>query len=92
MDESSHDADGLGEQDGLGRELPENNVEYSIFLIDDKVDGRKLLNQLESVRKAALELSQTLTSDYIWQRDDFNLQLRNEAGSVHSLTTSGLLS
>lgn len=69
-------------QDELGRELPENNVEYIIFVIDGKLDGRKLLNELESVRKSALQLSQSLTADYIWQRDEFNLELKNESGQI----------
>ncbi|OAQ93119.1 SGT1-like protein [Purpureocillium lilacinum] len=56
--------------------LPDNSVEYCMFLLEGQVDARRTLSNLESLRKSALELAQTLTADYIWQRDDFNLELK----------------
>lgn len=66
---------------GFERELPDNSVEYLLFIIEgDKSDSRNTLAQLEKLRKSALDLCQDLTKDYIWQRDEFNLQLKNEGG------------
>jgi hypothetical protein len=60
--------------------LPENCVEYCLLLIDPKLEAGKKLAQLETIRKSALQHCQSLTKDYIWQRDEFNLELRNEQG------------
>ena len=65
---------------GFDKELSENSVEYLLFVIDKQSDARALLAQLEALRKAALELCRSLTKDYIWQRDEFNLELKNERG------------
>ncbi|KAK0386943.1 hypothetical protein NLU13_5256 [Sarocladium strictum] len=63
--------------------LPENCVEYFLLVIDPQLEPRKKLSQLESIRQAALELAQTLTKDYIWQREEFNLELRTENGLTY---------
>jgi hypothetical protein len=60
--------------------FPENCVEYYLFLVDTQLETRKKLSQLESVRQSALKLSQDLTKDYIWQREEFNLELKTEGG------------
>lgn len=65
---------------GFERELSDNSVEYLVFVIDPKLDKRAILSQLETLRKKALELCRDLTKDYIWQRDEFNLELKNEGG------------
>ncbi|KAI0475120.1 SGT1-domain-containing protein [Xylariaceae sp. FL0804] len=69
--------------DGFPRNLPENCVEYVLFLIDDRLQPRSLLAELESVRKAAIELCNKITKDYIWQREPFQLQLRREKDLVY---------
>lgn len=65
---------------GFERELPDNSVKYLLFVIDEPSDARRTLSQLEVLRKSALELCRDLTKDYIWQRDEFNLELKNEGG------------
>lgn len=66
---------------GLDMKLAENCVEYSIFVLpEEEGSARKLLSLLETIRKAALELSTSLTKDFIWQRDGFNLVLENDNG------------
>ena len=65
------------------RRLPENCVEYMLFVIDNKVESRKLLSELELVRKAATQLCDRFTRDYIWQRDVFQLQVKNDKGLVY---------
>ncbi|KAK7428673.1 hypothetical protein QQZ08_004767 [Neonectria magnoliae] len=72
------------DSDGFERQLPDNCVEYLLFVLDPHQDNnRKQFSQIESTRKAALELAGTLTKDYIWQKDDFNLELKNEQGLVY---------
>ena len=65
------------------RRLPENCVEYMLFIVDSQVESRKLLSELEVVRKAATQLCNRFTRDYIWQRDVFQLQVKNEKGLVY---------
>jgi hypothetical protein len=60
--------------DGFPKRLPEDCVEYMLCIIDSSLTKRELLNQLEVVRKEALELTKKLLTDYIWQRDEFNLK------------------
>lgn len=68
---------------GLEREVPEGSVEYLLFLLGGpEADARATLSQLEALRKAALKLCSEVTGDdgYVWQRDEFNLELKNEEG------------
>lgn len=64
------------------RILPENCLEYTLFYIETEATARNILSGLESVRKAATQLSKQLTKDYIWQRDGFALEIKNEAGMI----------
>ncbi|KAG9250153.1 SGT1 domain-containing protein [Emericellopsis atlantica] len=68
---------------GFERELPEDTVQYLLFMIDDRADARSSLVKLEALRKEALSLCQDLATDYIWQRDQFNLELKNENGLIY---------
>lgn len=62
------------------RILPENCVEYVLFVLEQEPQPRKRLSSLEAVRKAAIQLSNQLTKDYIWQRDSFHLEVKCENG------------
>lgn len=66
---------------GFERILPENCVEYMLFIIDADAQPKKVLSGLEAVRKAAVQLSNQLTKDYIWQRDCFSLETKTEMGT-----------
>ncbi|KAF1351978.1 SGT1 protein-domain-containing protein [Delphinella strobiligena] len=70
---------------GFPKRLPEDCVEYSIFIIDQKLKAQEALlkNRLKEIQTAATELSKRLIEDYIWQRDTFNLEL------VHPHNLSG---
>lgn len=70
-------------QEGFPRQLPENCVEYILFVIDDQLEARRKLSALESVRKRAMQLAGSLTMDYIWQRDALNLEVKNDHGLVY---------
>ncbi|KAL6923785.1 hypothetical protein FSST1_001059 [Fusarium sambucinum] len=64
--------------------LPDNCVEYLLFFLDPQPDSRKQLSQIENIRKSAIDLASTLTKDYIWQKDEFNLALKNENGEYQT--------
>ncbi|KAI2627500.1 SGT1-domain-containing protein [Hypoxylon sp. NC1633] len=67
--------DGIGE---LPKRLPENYVEYLLFILDDKLEARSLLSELEAIRKTALQLCDTVVQEYIWQRDSFHLRIERD--------------
>ncbi|KAH9904592.1 SGT1 protein-domain-containing protein [Xylariomycetidae sp. FL2044] len=64
--------------DGFPRRLPDNCVEYMLFILDNQLDPRALLAELETIRRAATQLCNQLTKGYIWQRDSFRLQLERD--------------
>lgn len=66
----------------LGRTLPEACAEYFIFLLGSQDGAGNILGRLESIRKAALELSHCIAEDYVWYRDEFNLEVRIDEGKV----------
>lgn len=68
---------------GFERSLPENCVEYMLFIIDAKLQPQQVFSRLDTVRKAAVQLSSRLTSGYIWQRDAFNVEIATEKGAHH---------
>ncbi|KAJ2971967.1 hypothetical protein NUW58_g9285 [Xylaria curta] len=73
-------------QDGaepFPRTLPDNCVEYMLFILDDALEPRSLLTSLETVRKTAMQLCAATARDYIWQRDSFQLQIKREDGLVY---------
>lgn len=60
--------------------IAENCVEYYLFLINQHGDARLQLRELENLRVAATKLANRLTEDYIWQRDEFDLELKTGQG------------
>jgi hypothetical protein len=70
----------------LEHELSENSVEYFIFCINKAADSGSRLSRLEAVRREALQLCQSVAKDYIWQRDEFKLELKTEQGRVQCPT------
>lgn len=62
------------------RILPENCVEYILFVIEADPHPKKITSSLEAVRKAAVQLANQLTKDYIWQRDGFSLETKTDQG------------
>lgn len=72
-----------GSFNGFPKRLPDDCVEYSLYIIDSKLKSQKdLLSKLEDVRKESLNLLKDLTKDYIWQRDGFKLEMKNENGTI----------
>ncbi|KAG6105065.1 hypothetical protein E4U13_008071 [Claviceps humidiphila] len=69
------------EASGPGRGIiAENCMEYYLFIIDHQSDHVTLAKTLETLRKAAVELCQSLTNCYIWQRDEFSVELKISHG------------
>ncbi len=82
MDFPDDDFKGFGEAfEGFPKRLPEDCVEYSLFLIDSRLKSQKeLLAQLENVRKESARLVESLLKEYIWQREAFKLDLESSKG------------
>ncbi|KAI1105395.1 SGT1-domain-containing protein [Jackrogersella minutella] len=68
--------------DGFARSLPENCVVYSLFVIDNSQEQRSSIPVLETVRKEAVKLCDSITKGYIWQRDSFQLRIERDQGLV----------
>jgi hypothetical protein len=64
------------------RVLPENCVEYMLFVIEPDLQAKQIHSSLEAVRKAAVQLANQLTKDYIWQRDGFSLETKTDQGKA----------
>ncbi|KAJ4291527.1 hypothetical protein N0V88_006124 [Collariella sp. IMI 366227] len=63
--------------DGFRMRLPEDCVEYMLFVIGEKTDS---LPSLEAIRKAAEKKLDEIAKDYIWQRDPFKLETKIQKG------------
>jgi hypothetical protein len=74
--------DNVGEAGAaVAGQLPENTVEYMLFVIDSQqTEARKTRPRLENIRKAAVELAQSFTKEYIWQREGFEISFKSENG------------
>lgn len=72
------------------KSLSENYVQYMVFLIDTSLAPSQKLAKLNAMRQAIIQLADLLTKDYIWQRDDFRLELKNEKGEGFSLGSTPL--
>ncbi|OBT54394.1 hypothetical protein VE04_05871 [Pseudogymnoascus sp. 24MN13] len=84
MDGQKDDLKWFGEGfDGFPKRLPDDSVEYTLFIIDKSLAQKEVLARLELVRKEATKLTGALLKDYIWQRDDFNLKLEQSSGLMH---------
>lgn len=68
--------------EGFPKHLPDDCVEYSLFIIDTKLKSQKeLLGRLEAVRKESSKITDSLLNEYIWQRDGFKVEVKSEKGT-----------
>ncbi|KAK4216372.1 protein ecdysoneless [Rhypophila decipiens] len=76
---------------GFRMTLPENCVEYMLFVVEEGGQESRRLQNLEAVRKAAMQKAEELTKDYIWQREGFGLETKVENGQayLHGITDYG---
>jgi hypothetical protein len=83
MDTAAEPRPGDEDFDGFRMRLPEDCVEYMLFVIGDKTNSG--LPSLESVRKAADQKLEELAKDYIWQREPFRLETKIQKGMFSRL-------
>lgn len=96
MEARSDDLKWFGEGfDGFPKHLPEDCVEYFIFILDPKLEDFEVRSQLRHVQSSARSLTKQLLKGYIWQRQGFKLELVHENGNsrtaLHSKPCSASL-
>lgn len=64
--------------DGFPKRLPEDTIEYAVYIVDSSLSDAQVRARLNSVLQTANELSKKLLKDYIWQREEFKLELKRE--------------
>lgn len=67
--------------DGFPKILPDDCAHYALYIIDAKLSDSQVREQLRKVQAAATTLTKKLLKDYIWQRDDFKLELVQQRGT-----------
>ncbi|KAK4891424.1 hypothetical protein LTR27_009919 [Elasticomyces elasticus] len=74
--------------DGFPKRLPDDCVEYVIYVIDKKLENLAATrSRLKEILKVANEICQKHTKNYIWQRDAFQLKLRPSLDDPELATT-----
>ena len=68
--------------DGFPKRLPDDCVEYCIYIVNEKLNDFEIREKLRYVQHASTALARKLLKNYIWQRDGFDLELVKEAGKV----------
>ena len=66
--------------DGFPKSLPEDCVEYTIYILNSSLTNLETREQLRQIQSAAMKLTQELLKDFIWQRESFKLSLEREDG------------
>lgn len=69
--------------DGFPKNLPEDCVEYTIQVINPKLEPLAVRTRLREVQKATNVLLKILLNDFIWQRQDFKLELVHSESKLH---------
>lgn len=64
--------------DGFPKKLPEDVVEYIIFIIDTRLSDIQTRERLQAFQRALQDLKKKFLKEYIWQRDDIKLDLVRE--------------
>jgi hypothetical protein len=91
--DSKGDYQGFGEGFyGFTKSLPDDCVEYSLFVIDAQLNSpREILSRLEIVRKESHKLAESLLKEYIWQRDGFKLDIKEDKGEKQVLRSTRIV-
>lgn len=66
--------------DGFPKSLPEDCVEYTLYILDSKLADLERREQLRRIQSAGVKLTNELLKDFIWQRETFKLSLEREDG------------
>ena len=62
--------------------VPEDCIEYAIYITDTKLSDFQVQEQLRQVQKAGIKLINDLLKDYIWQRERIQFDLIREKGKL----------
>ena len=68
--------------DRFPRSLPENCVEYTIYIIDSSLQDYETREQLRWLHVTANALTKKLLKGFLWQKEPFGLELVCEDGRV----------
>ena len=83
MERSKGDFNWAGGDPGrFPRIIPEDCVEYAIYVVDTKLSDFQVQEQLRQVQKAGTKLTNDLLRDYIWQRERVQFDLVREKGRL----------
>ncbi|KAL9101958.1 MAG: hypothetical protein Q9163_002846 [Psora crenata] len=77
--------------DGFPKLIPEDCVEYSIYVVGAESEDIDVRDKLRQVQNAASQLTKQLLKGFIWQREAFALTLERQAGRsiLHGRTNYG---
>ena len=83
MEKPQSNFKGFGDEvDGYLKRLPDDCIEYSVYVLSNELDDSKIREKLRGVQSAATDLIKTLLKEFVWQRQEFALQLVRENGKV----------
>jgi hypothetical protein len=81
MDVPQDDFKWFGEGfEGFPKRLPEDVVEYIIFIMDAKLSTTQTRERSQAFQRALASLEKRFLKEYIWQRDPIKLDLIHEEG------------
>lgn len=66
--------------DGFPKRLPEDVVEYTVFIVDAQLSHIQIRERLQAFQRALTALEKKFLKEYIWQRDSVKLDLVHENG------------
>ncbi|OAK99780.1 SGT1-domain-containing protein [Phaeosphaeriaceae sp. SRC1lsM3a] len=66
--------------DGFPKKLPDDVVEYIIYIIDTTLSDIQTRERLQAFQRSLLQLERRFLKEYIWQRDALKLELVREHG------------
>jgi hypothetical protein len=79
MDGPQDDLKWFGEGfDGFPKKLPDDVVEYTVFIIDSRLSDIQTRERLQAFQRALTVLEKRFLKEYIWQRDSLALDLVRE--------------
>lgn len=64
--------------DGFPKRLPDDVVEYMVFVIDSRLSDLQTRERLQAFKRALTALEKKFLKEYIWQRDSIKLDLVRE--------------
>ncbi|RKF58280.1 Protein ecdysoneless-like protein [Erysiphe neolycopersici] len=68
----------------LLRQVPEDCVEYCLYVVDSKPKTRdQVRNLCEAILSKSIEITKKLLEGYIWNREDFKLEIRTEDERIY---------